>query len=67
MDDFVPLLHEEDNRPRYDPELQEDDSPPDETIRTEPVDPVRGVYCDGALGDEETEVYGAAVVEFANV
>lgn len=67
VDDFVPLLHEEDNRPRDNPELEDDDSPPDETVHAESVDPVRRVYCDGPLGDDEAEAYGAVVVEFADV
>ena len=67
MDDFISLLHQKDNRPSDNPQLEKDDNPPDKVVMAEPVDPVRGVDCDGAMGDREGERYGAAVVELADV
>lgn len=57
MGDLIPLFHEEDNWPGDDPELEDDDSPPDKAIRAEPIDPVRGVDCNGAVGGGEADVY----------
>ena len=52
MDDFISLLHQKDNRPSDNPQLEKDDNPPDKVVMAEPVDPVWRVDCDGALSDE---------------
>lgn len=67
LGNLVSFLHQPDNRPSDDPQLENDDSPPDEFVETHFINPVWRVNCDTSVSGELREGNRSSVVQVADM